>query len=545
MQNIFSPNDGDPDPKRNTPKKKPRSPWRVLAPIHDNPMGDTLVRPAPSCLVFSSEHFFWAGRNLPIQEATKHLMIAGASGAAKTSTIKLYMQSIVPQVRHKPNEPKHLILSDPKRELIPFLAALGFSPDDEDVSIFNPFDQRSVRWNISETVREPAMARYFANLLIPEEKNSTAPFFPKAARSLTFAAILGLNAASPHQPWSLRDLLQALTSKENILRVSQNSSRATEIVRGILDDEKHGLAVISTLNTKIAEYEEIAALMDANPDAKSFSVEDFLNRPGVLVLGNDPVLNASLKPIVALLIKALIDAILRQPDTLDPRHFWVFDELRSLGKLDCLHDLLTMGRSKGASVLLGLQSIEGLVDIYQQAATDDLLSQCACKTFLRAGGPQTAEWAEKFIGKVRHMEQSYSRTKSNKDTTSTVSYSLRERSVFLASVFLDLPFPVRGGIYRAICDVPIHQQVYIVTRSFDEMLAWIAKPEPYVPALEQITDPAAQSLKPWTDSEKSRFFAATSGGSGTKSNLPKRKSQKKPPEPPGADDLFPPDDINS
>ncbi len=172
-----------------------------------------------------------------------------------------------------------------------------------------------------------------------------------------------------------------------------------------------------------------------------------------------------------------------------------------------IRDLLNMGRSKGVSVLIGIQSVEGIIDIYKQAATDDLLSQCAHKTFLRAGGPQTAEWAEKHFGKIRHLEQVYSESKSGTEHGWAVQYSLRERSLFLASTFLDLPFPTKGGCYRAICDVPAHGCVYIVERPFDQMLSWVVKPAPDVPALEKRADPKEQALKPWSIAEKLRFYA--------------------------------------
>jgi type IV secretory pathway TraG/TraD family ATPase VirD4 len=203
-----------------------------------------------------------------------------------------------------------------------------------------------------------------------------------------------------------------------------------------------------------------------------------------------------------------------------------------------IRDLLNMGRSKGVSVLIGIQSVEGIVDIYKQAATDDLLSQCAHKTFLRAGGPQTAEWAEKHFGKIRHMEQIYSESKSNNDSGWSVQYSLRERSLFLASTFLDLPFPEKGGSYRAICDVPAHGCVYIVQRPFDQLLAWVVKPASDVPKIDKRSDPKEQALKPWTIEEKLRFHARKPDAPNTKlPYLPPRR-RRNPPETPAQGDLF-------
>lgn len=543
MSKLFDSFDETPDGSGKKEKKaKPRaSAARLFAPVSQlvkNPK--FAVAKPPCCLVFDPGFVYWAGRNLPVTEVLKHLLILGASGAAKTKTIQLFLQSILPFVRANSNTPKQIIITDPKCEIVPYLAALGFNPEDEDVFLLHPFDARSVQLVISLLVKEPALARYFAALLITEDKNSTAPYFTNAARDLAFAAIIGMNAASPDEPWSLRDLLCALSSRASIEAVTNNDPRASEIAQSILSDEKHSAGVISTLSTKLGRYEEVAALMASNPTTKTFSVQEFLKKPGLLILGNDPVLKESLKPIVALVLKTLTDEMLRQTDTLENRQFVILDEFRSHGKLECIHDLLNMGRSKGVSAMIGIQSVEGVVELYQQAATDDLLSQCAHKTFLRAGGPQTAEWAEKHFGKIRHMEQVVSESKSGNDTSWSVQYSLRERSLFLASTFLDLPFAKVGGVYRAICDVPAHSCVYIVERAFDEFLSWVVKPASDVPALDKRSNLKDQALKPWSAQEKFRFYARKPDALKSKAPYLPQRPRRKPPEPPTQGDLFPP-----
>lgn len=336
MSNIFGSSDDFPEkPGPNNHKcPSPHRAARLFAPLQQGLNANIPTARPPCCRVFDPRYFYWAGLNLPLAEALKHLLIAGASGSGKTKTIQLYLQSILPLVRLDPDQPRQVIITDPKCEIIPYLAALGFRPEDSDVFLFNPFDVRSVHWDISAALREPAMARYLAHQLIPEEKNSTAPYFGNAARSATFAGIVGLNAASPDEPWTLRDLICALASRESIDAVTNNDPRASEIVRSIFNDTNHHGGVISHLTTKLSRYEEVAALMASNPSARSFSIPEFLQNPGVLILGSDPVLKESLSPLVALLLKALTDEMLRQPDTLEPRQFLILDEFRDLGQLE-------------------------------------------------------------------------------------------------------------------------------------------------------------------------------------------------------------------
>jgi hypothetical protein len=196
-------------------------------------------------------------------------------------------------------------------------------------------------------------------------------------------------------------------------------------------------------------------------------------------------------------------------------------------RIDCIHDLLNRGRSKGVSILLGIQSLEGLIEIYGHYGAQDLLSQCANKMFLRAGGPGTAEWAEQFFGRVRAIERSTTYSSGSGGSSHSEQYALHERSLFLASVFLDLPLPGPGQPYRAVCDVPSRGETLIVERRFDDVIRWCRPPaDPkVVPAVVPREDLPGQSLMPWTSTEEARFCLA----------MP--KSAEAPPEKPPPDDL--------
>ena len=319
------------------------------------------------------------------------------------------------------------------------------------------------------------MARYLATLLIPEEKHQ-GRFFTDASRELLYAVVLALNDRAG-TAWTFRDLISALESPATIKAVTRNTPRAFAIAKSIVNDEKHSSAVLSTLTTRTGPFEQVAALWSTSRNKRVFSIKEFLSKPGVLILGNDEVLKDSLWPINALLLKALTHEILRRPGptTRLPRHWFVLDEFRWMEKVECIHDLLNRGRSKGASVLIGIQSLEGMIEVYKEPVANDILSQCANKTFLRAGGPKTAEWAEKFFGKVRHTINVYSET-SGKHPSSSVNHALQEHALFLDSTFLNLPFPTPGSDYVAINDVPALNCTLITKRPFNEVLSWTAKP---------------------------------------------------------------------
>jgi hypothetical protein len=291
-------------------------------------------------------------------------------------------------------------------------------------------------------------------------------------------------------------------------------------------------SIVSTLAAKLGRFEQVAALWHSQEEPRHFRLRGtkdepgFLDRPGVLILGNDPVVRDSFWPFNAILLQALVHEVLRQPETHLPRFWFVLDEFRAMEKVDCIHDLLNRGRSKGAAVLLGIQSVEGLVDVYGENAAHDILSQCATKMFLRAGGPKTAEWAENFFVKIRHTETVRSETETwGANHSRTVQYAVQDRSKFLASYFLDLALPVRGATYAVVSDVPCLGETRITGRSFDTVLGW------QFPAAD-LDDEAPrdavedQTLWPWNTGEEERFCGTA-------------KTPDKPAEPPARQSQLP------
>lgn len=457
---------------------------------------------APSAIQFNDDLIFWALRNLPVDDATKHFLVCGTVGSGKTTLINLFLQSIAPRFQSGRLQPEQLIIFDAKCDIVPTLAGLGYEPDDPNVWLMNPFDTRSAIWNLAEAVQEPAMARYLATLLVPEEKNTTAPYFSNAAREIVYAVIVALNTRNENT-WTFRDLLCALDSPDHIKGVTKHDGHASRHARQFTSDKKHFRGVLSTLATKLGPFTQVAALWHTHPNPRTFSIKEFLKKPGVLVLGYDPVLNDSLWPINAILLKALTNEILRLPETRKPRHWFVLDEFRAMEKVDCMVDLLNRGRSKGASVLLGLQGVEGMMKVYESAGANEILSLCGHKTFIRVGGPETAKWAEEFFNKVRTTEHVVTEQWSTTGYSHSVQYQVQDRPLFLASMFLTLPYPEKGWL-SCINDIPHLNAATIARRPFDQVTSW-KKPSSNVEAICRRSDVLDQKIKPWSETEEREF----------------------------------------
>jgi type IV secretory pathway TraG/TraD family ATPase VirD4 len=463
--------------------------------------------------------------NLPVSEAVKHFLACGTVGSGKTTTIQLFLQSIAKRFRMGSERPEQLIVFDAKGDMIPRLEALGLKSDDPNFWIFNPFDTRGAVLDLGDAVQTPAMARYLSSILVPEERNSTAPYFFTTAQQIVYwiAVSLARIRRRTGKNWTLRDLLNALESRDRIAAITRHHERASHIIEQHFADERNFPGVLSHLQTRLGKFEEVAALWHTCKSGRIFSITEFLKSSAVLVLGHDPVLSESIWPMNAVLLQALTNEILREDEVTYPRHWFVLDEFRAMEDVRCVRTLLNMGRSKGASVLLGIQSVEGLYELYQEHAANEILGLCSTKTFFRSGGPVTAEWAERHFNKVRHVEQTVTETYGHEGSKS-VQRQVQERSLFLPTMFLDLPFPVQGGTFKSISDIPCFRTTFITERPFDQLLAITIRPtkEEQKKASSPRTDPEEQILKPWEKAEIKAFCG-------------KPRANKPPKKPPKAD----------
>ncbi len=464
LADIFS----EPEPEE--PKKKPQL-LDLLTDSEPDLAKDPIQKPKRIRPDFEEDSVFWAMTRIPLSDACKHFLACGSVGAGKTTVIDLFTQSIAPRFQKDRSRPEQLIIFDSKGDAIPKLAANGLSVDDPDSNVWllNPFDKRSAKWSISDAVKTPLMARHFASLLIPEEPNSHTPYFWKSSRLVVRAMMTALTGRNPE--WELRDLIEGLSSYERIRAIVSQNARAWRMAGAILDDKQHVHSVVSSIVSRIEAFEDVAALWQTAPSEKTFSIESFLKTPGVLIIGYDEVLKESFWPINALILKALAKEILRSSETYLPRHWFVFDEFPALGAIDTIQDLVNRGRSKGASVLVGFQSVDQLYQIYTPSGANNLLEQFAFKTFCRIGGPNTGDWAERYFGKYRRNEHVLTQNFGPVYTYS-IQHNIAERSIFLASYFMNLPATGPGKPLVTVNDVPSEGNTVIATRDFDEVASW-------------------------------------------------------------------------
>ena len=446
-------------------------------------------------------------------------MVIGSTGSGKTTIIRLLLKSIIPRIGKPGEKSKRALVYDNKREYVSLVHAMEPTAS---LVVFNPFDSRTYAWDISADVTNARHANSIASILIPEEVNSQQPFFADAARAVLSAVMVAFAKMKEKdkQPWTLRDVIVALRSEGRIRTVVRQFPVVEEMVAPYLEDERVLPSILSTIATKIAPFEVVAALWEqARLKGRVMSLSSWLKSESILVLGSSPANRASLDPINRVLFRRLCDLLLDMENRSDALT-WVFlDEVREAGKLEGLSSLLNQGRSKGVAVVLGFQEIEGMIQEYGQNIASEIFGQCGHKTFLRTGSAATAGWIEHHWGQTQMMETSYSSSVTQggdggRSRTEGVSYQRQVRQAVLASTIMQLP-PTgpRSGVLGAFHDIPgrgiIHRmenwnEIAALLKEDDDRKAK-ASPEKLDECKWPESELDFELVRPWGDSDKKRF----------------------------------------
>jgi type IV secretory pathway TraG/TraD family ATPase VirD4 len=465
----------------------------------------------------------FAGCELPETETQGHFVFIGTTGSGKTVLFRLLMQSVLVYVGLGLGY--RSLIYDAKQDMLPILAAFA---DRKRTKTLNPHDHRGVAWDISADVTEPRIAMEIAYTLIPEASESQ-PYFANASRHILYGIMASFLLSRLN--WTLADLLRAVSTPKLCRRVLERHPQTASIVPKYFRDKRLLNDIFSTLATKMLLYEPIAGSWEAASDRISLSA--WANSEEILILGNSEIARVAIDNINRCIFKRATDLTLMKPEGTTDRTWIFIDEASEAGRLS-LPPLLKKGRSKGARVAIGFQSISGLRDpkLYGQFLTDDILGQISNRFCGRLECPETAEFMSRVIGDAEVRQLSESRSHSFKGgTTTSQNWQPVIRRAVLPSEFMSVEpcDDIRGltGLFTTRSDLPTwdHLPPKMV---FDEMLI---PPAEDVPDFV-LRDPFTQFVLPWTEEQADHFAPPLSNHSERR-----RRPTRKPPEESPENDL--------
>lgn len=246
-------------------------------------------------------------------------------------------------------------------------------------------------------------------------------FFSQSAVALLTACMWYLRQKHPEY-CTLPHAVSMITSPDSnkLIEVLASYTQSAEIISSILTAfnsgaEKQLASQLSSAQLpldKINTPEIFWVLSDADFDLNLNETDN----KGVLTIGNNPSIQDSLSPVIALILTATMK-VLNQPNK--AKSIFLIDEFPTI-YIPNVEQLPATARSNKVSTVLACQDISQIIDGYGRDKSDTILSNLGNQFFGRTTNIQTADRVSKIFGKYDKTKVSVS-SKSWLDSSKTES----------------------------------------------------------------------------------------------------------------------------
>lgn len=354
---------------------------------------------------------------MPVSAEVKHTLVIGRPGTGKTVCISQKLE------RLKAREKKGIVYDFKGDYTEKF-----YNPETD--ILFNPLDKRSVGWNIYNDLKTFMDIDAASHSLIPPAY-SGEPFWNDAARDV-FAGVLHYlyqnNLKSNADIWSA--VSSPVSDISDWLKKTPGAERGYVYIQDA--SGKQALSVMAVLMQYVKAFEYMTACEG------DFSVNDWVsNGKGWIFITNYPDCKDSLKPILSLFIDLLSRRLLSLPDDYGRRLPIIIDEFGTLQRLSSIVSLLTLSRSKGGAVWIGIQDIGQIDRLYTPQLRQSLINACGNSVIFGVGDPDTAEYLSRKIGETEYYKIKVSKSigvSENRDGETLMEDKVTEKLVLPSDI---------------------------------------------------------------------------------------------------------------
>jgi type IV secretory pathway TraG/TraD family ATPase VirD4 len=359
-----------------------------------------------------------AGTAVPAQDETKHFKLIGTTGTGKSTAIQEIMAGAL-------KRGDRAVIADPDGGYL----RRFYRPARGDV-ILNPFDDRSVKWDLFSEIESDYDVEQLARSLIPDHEGQDRSW--RGYARTFFAAVTRQAHASGTK--DVEELYRLL--------VVADTGELRELVRGTPAQpflEEHNSRMFDSIRSVTSSA--VGALeYVGRQTAQGFSVRKWVSEktPGVLFVpykaGQIAALRSTISAWMRLAIFEAMDSDAPgYDDSRDSkRRLWfVVDELDALGQIDGLKDALARLRKFGGRCVLGFQSIAQVSSTYGQGDAHTIVENCSNSLILRCSGSEnggTSQFASRLIGDREVLRRQVSRGSDRENALSTRG-ARRSRSI--------------------------------------------------------------------------------------------------------------------
>jgi len=354
-----------------------------------------------------------AGRVVPARDETKHFKLIGTTGTGKSTAIQEILNAALARG-------DRAVIADPDEGYLQRF----YDPARGDV-VLNPFDERSMRWDLFAEIKSPYDVEQLARSLIPDHEGADRSWRGYAR---TFFSAITRQAREA----GVKDVAELYR-----LMVVADTKELRTLVRGtpaqpFLDEHNSRMfdSIRSVTSSAVGALDFIA-----QQKGPGFSVREWVaeGRPGVLFMpykaGQIAALRSTISGWMRLAIFEAMDQEAVPDDEVGDhakRLWFVVDELDALGQIDGLKDALARLRKFGGRCVLGFQSIAQVSSTYGHGDAHTIVENCGNTLILRCSaseGGGTARFASQLIGEREVLRTTISRSRRLNETTGAISHN--------------------------------------------------------------------------------------------------------------------------
>jgi type IV conjugative transfer system coupling protein TraD len=357
---------------------------------------------------------------LPVKDEVRHAFIVGKPGSGKT----VLLNSILTDLIRRDNRG---IVYDYKGDYV----STFYNPA-EDI-LFNPLDKRCLGWSVMNEITTAMDIDSIAHSLIPQAYQAD-PFWNDAARDV-FSGILHYLYHKGRKKNT--DIWESVTAPGKEIAHMLSQVKGGERGLRYIEDasSKQAMSVFSVLMQYVKSFEFMS-----HSDGE-FSLDRWLDRDkGWIYVTNYSLVQDTLRPILSLFIDLLGKKLLSRKDDYNRRIFFFLDEFGTLQRLSTIVRLLTLSRSKGGSVWIGIQDIGQIDKLYTQPLRQAIINACGINVIFSVADPKTAHFLSDKIGDISYNEtqETYSMGVKNYKDGVSISQRVKQESLVLPSEIMNL-----------------------------------------------------------------------------------------------------------
>jgi type IV secretory pathway TraG/TraD family ATPase VirD4 len=343
------------------------------------------------------EQLAFAGIPLKPEDETKHFKLIGTTGTGKSTAIRQLLEGVL-------DRGDRAVIADPDGGYL----KRYYDPERGDV-ILNPFDERSLKWDLFGEIVNSYDVEQLARSLIPDGETASSTEWRTYARTFFSAVTKQTRLIGNKDTAELYRLLTSASTDE--LKILLEGTPAQPFLA------EGNARMFGSIRSVTAAAVASLAYIDEQI-TKTFSVRDWVRSGrGVLFIPYRADQIAALRDVIATWMRIAIFQCMSESER-DNYLWFVIDELDALGTIDGLKDALARLRKFGGRCVLGFQSIAQVSSLYGQGDAQTIVENCGNTLILRCSaseGGGTSRFASKLIGEREIIRETTSKSHSTLD----------------------------------------------------------------------------------------------------------------------------------